>query len=487
VSFSADDPDATFECSLNGAPFAACTSPLDYRDLADGEHEVRVRAIDALGSADPTPATHVWLVAVPPETIIDDKPDDPSTSSSPTFLFSGSDNGTAPSELAFECQLDDGDWIACTSPHAYGPLADGAHSFAVRATDAAGNTEASPATHGWTIDTVAPQTTIESAPANPSQSSNASLTFAADEAARFECSLDDAAYAPCTSPQAYAALADGPHTFAVRATDAAGNVSSPASYTWSIDTVPRDTTAPETTIASAPAAATTSTSASFVFSASESGSSFECKLDEGAWAACVSPRELSGLEPGAYSFQVRAIDAAGNVDQSPASYAWTVLVPTRTAPQGSWLGELGAVGYALGGWNASAGDLVSLPDASVTLVRGLRYRWPATTDVRALQSPDGSTRRAAAWYDNSQLVLRLDFTAGYQGNLHLYAIDWDGTARRQTILVAGKTIKLDSVFRDGAWATMPIDVAAGASLTITVNRNGGPNAVLSGLFLGDKP
>jgi hypothetical protein len=57
----------------------------------------------------------------------------------------------------------------------------------------------------------------------------ATFTFSADEPASFTCSLDGAAYASCDSPTSYSDLSPGWHTFAVRATDSAGNVdASPA-------------------------------------------------------------------------------------------------------------------------------------------------------------------------------------------------------------------------------------------------------------------
>ncbi|MBX7099576.1 MAG: discoidin domain-containing protein [Myxococcaceae bacterium] len=97
-----------------------------------------------------------------------------------------------------------------------------------------------------------------------------------------------------------------------------------------------DFTAPETTLAaSGPAegSTVTSSSAAFAFSASESGATFECRLNAGAWAACVSPRALSNLAPGASTFSVRAIDAAGNVDATPATRHWTVAqASTRPGP-----------------------------------------------------------------------------------------------------------------------------------------------------------
>ena len=63
----------------------------------------------------------------------------------------------------------------------------------------------------------------------------------------------------------------------------------------------------------------TSTSASFSFSSSESGSTFQCRLDGGAWGSCASPKSYSALGLGGHEFDVRAIDGAGNVDGSPAS------------------------------------------------------------------------------------------------------------------------------------------------------------------------
>ena len=63
----------------------------------------------------------------------------------------------------FECKLDTGSFPACTSPKSYSSLADGDHTFQVRATDAAGNTGPA-ASFSWTVDTVAPDTTIDSQP-----------------------------------------------------------------------------------------------------------------------------------------------------------------------------------------------------------------------------------------------------------------------------------------------------------------------------------
>jgi hypothetical protein len=156
-----------------------------------------------------------------------------------------------------------------------------------------------------------------------------------------------------------------------------------------------------------------------------------------------------------------------------------------TAPEGSWVGAFGAAGYDLANWDG-ANDVSDMPGGSLSVLQGSRYQWAAsTTGTRALQSPDGLTRSAATYYDPNQIKLTLSIPAGYTGNLHLYAVDWDSTARRETITVDGQTAELSSGFSKGAWASFAISVAAGGTVTITVNRTAGTNAVLSGILLGD--
>jgi len=313
-SFSSTDLTATFECALDGAAFAACASPQGYSALAEGTHSFAVRAKDAIGNVDSTPAAYTWTVdTTAPETQIDTHPTDPGSASA-SFGFSSTDL-----TATFECALDGAVFAACASPKDYSALADGAHTFSVRARDAAGNVDATPASYAWTVDNTMPETQLNSHPADPS-GANASFTFSSpDPTASFECALDGAVFTACASPQDYSALSEGTHSFAVRAKDAIGNVdSTPAAYTWTVDT-----TAPDTQIDTHPAALSDA-SASFTFSSADLSATFECALDGAAFAACASPRDYSALTDGAHTFAVRARDAAGNLDATPAFYTWTV-------------------------------------------------------------------------------------------------------------------------------------------------------------------
>ena len=100
-----------------------------------------MRAVDAAGNADPTPATHTWTVdTTAPDTTIPLTPADPSSNTTPTFGF-----GSSQSPATYECRLDGGGWSSCPTPHTVTPaLADGSHTLEARATDAAGNTDAQP-------------------------------------------------------------------------------------------------------------------------------------------------------------------------------------------------------------------------------------------------------------------------------------------------------------------------------------------------------
>jgi hypothetical protein len=137
-------------------------------------------------------------------------------------------------------------------------VAVGAHEFRARAVDAAGNTDASPASFEWTVQPPAiraPETTIVSGPDATTTSSSATFTFSSDVPdSTFECSIDGADFASCSSPKEYTGLAVGAHELRVRATDPAGTVdASPASFSWTVEVPPRCASA---TIFAPPAADT---------------------------------------------------------------------------------------------------------------------------------------------------------------------------------------------------------------------------------------
>src|SRR5204862_8158660 len=126
---------------------------------------------------------------------------------------------------SFECRLDGVAWLPCSSPQAFSGLADGQHSFEVRARDLLGNVDSSPAIRTWTVDTAGPDTAIDSGPSGTTTTASASFGFSSgDSSAGFECRLDGGGWSSCSSPKPYSGLADGAHTFDVRAKDGAGNV-----------------------------------------------------------------------------------------------------------------------------------------------------------------------------------------------------------------------------------------------------------------------
>jgi hypothetical protein len=166
-------------------------------------------------------------------------------------------------------------------------------------------------------DTTPPETAITAAPSGAIASTSASVAFSSEPGARFQCSLDGAPFADCTSPASYGSLGQGEHTFDVRAIDEAGNVDpSPARATWSADTVP-----PETHVTQW--LRLDSRSARFWFSATETAT-FTCSLDGGAWVSCSSPTTYTGLYGSWHTVRARATDAAGNTDPTPASYTFKI-------------------------------------------------------------------------------------------------------------------------------------------------------------------
>jgi hypothetical protein len=349
AEFTYEAPTATsYECKLDAAPFSACPigGPVEYAGLADGSHTFQVRGVNASGP-DPTPASYSWTVdTVPPVAAIDTHPADPSPGATAQFTYH------APNEVgsSFKCSLDGALPSTCLiSGMTYHGLADGEHSFAVEATDGAGNQQLTPTEFSWTVDnslldTTPPETTIESKPPDPSESSSASFTYASNEpGSSFECSLDGAPFASCpASGISYSGLGNGPHSFQVRATDSSDNTDqTPAGYSFAVAVAPpaqssppplppvvpppgkTKPVAPETTLAK-PAARTHDRTPTFHFSADRPGASFQCKLDSGAFRSCRSPFTTKKLSFGSHTLQVRAV-TQGAADPTPAKLSFKIV------------------------------------------------------------------------------------------------------------------------------------------------------------------
>lgn len=136
------------------------------------------------------------------------------------------------------------------------------------------------------------------------------------------CSGEVLASAPASTLNAdgiqVTVLRNRPVSLFADATDSLGQVSdcsNRVAYT-------NDTIAPRTEIVRHPAPRTASRRARFSFGPSHS--TFRCKLDSGSWRPCRASSSFS-VAPGSHKLRVRATDAAGNADRTPARFSWRVL------------------------------------------------------------------------------------------------------------------------------------------------------------------
>ena len=240
----------------------------------------------------------------------------------------------------FACRLDTpagaGSYAPCTSPQTYTTTINGSYTFSVRATSA-GGTDATPASRPFTVDTVAPETSLDSGPVGSTTDDTPRFTFSSNEPGSFECRLDTVEtpgyFEPCSSPLDLGPLAGGvEYAVFVRAIDAAGN----PDPTWANSGLfVVDGSPPDTWIDDGPTGVTNVTTPVFTFHATLGGSTFECKLDTpagpGAYTACTSPRQYTTTVNGPYAMTVRAT-SNGRTDQSPATQSFTIATTPSPTP-----------------------------------------------------------------------------------------------------------------------------------------------------------
>ena len=317
--FSANKSGSTYQCKLDSGSYASCTSPKNYTSLTDGNHTFYVKATDTLGHEEPTPASYSFSVNTTlPETSINSSPASLINSSSASFSFSADESAT------FQCKLDSGSYASCTSPKNYTGLADGNHTFYVKATDLANNEEPAPVSYNFTVDTQAPVTTASPASGTYGATRNIMLSCSDNLSGCNNTYYTTNGDTPTTGSTIYSdsspIVISANTTLKYFSTDLAGNSESVKTETYVIDS-----TYPVTDITATPALSTNSTSATFVFSANKSGSTYQCKLDNGSYSSCTSPKNYTGLSEAEHTFYVKATDTLNHEEPTPVSFTWDVV------------------------------------------------------------------------------------------------------------------------------------------------------------------
>ncbi|WP_158453775.1 Ig-like domain-containing protein [Pontibacter korlensis] len=346
-SFTSNESGVTYQVSIDGAPFANAANPYTVNGLADGEHTLQVRAIDAAGNIDATPATYTWTIdTIAPAVPVVSAPTEGSMLNNNKPAISGTaEAGSTISILIGNTRIGgtkagtDGRWSFTPGT----ALAEGPQQLTATATDDAGNTSSASNSRRFTVDIKAPETSFASSPAAVSNRKEAEFSFSSNESGvTYEVSLDGAPFTKVSGSSFTATgLSEGEHTLTVRATDAAGNTdTTPARHTWIVDTQP-------------PVAPTfagvsedhgpinndriTSDNTIKLLGSAEGGVEVTVLMQGRVIGKAVTnssgnweySHERTPLAAGTYAFTATAADAAGNV--SPASQDFTVTIEL-TAP-----------------------------------------------------------------------------------------------------------------------------------------------------------
>jgi hypothetical protein len=163
--------------------------------------------------------------------------------------------------------------------------------------------------------------------------------------------------------------------------------------------------------------------------------------------------------------------------------------------QGDWIGVYGHYAYIL---PKAPSAHVEYPIGAGTVMQTSPYYdyvggngWPVgysisgpetPADVRALETPDETQRRATCYWGDSTITLTNLEEGSYQ--LGLYLLDWDSTSRGENVSVTvddGTPATFNVTdFHGGKYVLFEV---SGTTVTITLTKTAGANAVISGVFL----
>lgn len=340
IRFASSERGSSFTCRVDSGSYRACASPYVLTGLGAGKHRISVKAVDAAGNTDATPVTRTVTLdaAAPTGSLFSD---DFESGDLSRWTVTKGGAGTAGVQGSVVHSGSDAAHFtsaASTGSKAYArtslaaPVADLTVSAAVRV-DAEGTSDGNTPllrlfdADGSRVVTVYRRNVTGKLWVNyASTYANSGRTLPLQSWSTVAIRI---------AGSNLSVLSDGSTVYSTSSTGLAtvktiqiGNEAPAQLMSLYVDDVQvantgGDTTPPDTTIISGPSGTVPGANTSATFTSSESGSTFQCSLDGAAFAACISPQALVGLAKGAHTFAVRAIDAAGNVDASPATAAWT--------------------------------------------------------------------------------------------------------------------------------------------------------------------
>src|SRR5437773_2270306 len=290
----------------------------------------------------------------PPDTTLTATPPALTNSASASFTFAATEAGST-----FQCALDGGGFAPCASPQTYSALASGNHTFQVRATDSAGNTDPTPASFTWTADTT-PAVRSGGQPTGVLPAGTTQTTQARSANGRDTWRYRPSAGVPYDAmTQTFATpggtahstpvsgLVDGSsYAFYVRCLDTAANanpddfaISFTVNNTPTADTTPpaRSGAQPTGTLPAGTTqttlALTTNEAATCRYSPS-AGVPYDAMTQTFATTGGTAhSTPVSGLaDGGSYAFYVRCLDTAANANPDDFAISFTVDSPADTAP-----------------------------------------------------------------------------------------------------------------------------------------------------------
>lgn len=337
----------TYECRTDNGSFAATGSVYTTAVLADGTRSVTCHRVDAAGNVGPNSSANVTVSSAAPGSVTITGPASTSDNT-PTVTLTTSGAGGH-----IECKIDNGSFTTVTSPWTLAALSDGPHTVTCHYVSGTG-VNGPDSTYAVVIDTTAPSAVTVTGPSGLINDNTPTYTLGGGNGGSFQCKVDGGAWVTVVGSFTAAVLSEGAHTVTCRAIDTAGNTA--AEVTKSITV---DTTMPTITINDG--APRWDGKHDFTFSSNEAGTSFQCKVDSGSYAAATSPYTTAVLSNGSHTFTCIGTDAAGNVT-APVVKAFGVFKdPVTVSKTGGFQWGILCTG------NASLNSLLGCPHTTLTI------------------------------------------------------------------------------------------------------------------------